>query len=184
MDLAAFFASAQTSQPSTAPTTPAVPIAACDVHPITQVTKAAKPKVKAKPTKSRSIKEPGVAARITKVSKKSPAKPIVAKNSPSRDLDADDDAIDPDPPEADFDEIPEDDSQYGGGEDIDEIEYEIGDDACMEDDDLDDEAGMVTCDVDLDTSYSRIGAWKRRDKLPCPDFIGPPLEPDDDSHIL
>jgi hypothetical protein len=184
MDLAAFFASAQTSPPTaptapTVPTAPAVPIAACDVP-----VQTAKVKVKAKPTKSRSAKEPGVAARTTKVPKKSPAKPTVAKNSPSRDIDADDDAIDPDPPEADFDEIPEDDSQYGGGEDIHEIDSEIGDDACMEDDDLDDEAGMVTCDVDLDTSYSRIGAWKRRDKLPCPDFIGPPLEPDDDSHIL
>ena len=198
MDLAAFFS---TPTPPPAVLDPAGDVPGdAPVQPITK-DKVSKPiKAKARPTKSKRVKEkepkePGVAARTTKTSKKSPAKPTSAKKAHSGNLaDVDDDALDPDAdadPDADmdrdFDEIPEDDSQWGGGEDIHENESEIGDDhACMDDEDLDDEAGMVTCDVDLDTSYSRIGAWKRRDKstLPCPDLVGPPLEPDVDSHIL
>ena len=199
MDLAAFFS---TPAPPAPPPVVLDPAGDVPVHPVHKVAdKVAKPiKAKSRPTKSKRVKEPkepkepGVAARTTKASKKSPAKPASAKKAHSGNLaDVDDDALDPDAdadPDADmdrdFDEIPEDDSQWGGGEDNHENESEIGDDhACMDDEDLDDEAGMVTCDVDLDTSYSRIGAWKRRDKstLPCPDLVGPPLEPDDDSHI-
>ena len=151
MDLAAFFS---TPTPPPAVLDPAGDVPGdAPVQPITK-DKVSKPiKAKARPTKSKRVKEkepkePGVAARTTKTSKKSPAKPTSAKKAHSGNLaDVDDDALDPDAdadPDADmdrdFDEIPEDDSQWGGGEDIHENESEIGDDhACMDDEDLDDD---------------------------------------------
>lgn len=196
MDLTAFFASASAPPP-------ALPNAARDEpklsNPIVQPPIKSKIKVKAntQPTKSVKVIKIAKVARvaIAKV-KNSPAKPakhVKKPVLPGGIGDLDEDPIDPDIDADDnldheFDEVPEDDSQWGGdGEDIHENESEGGDDhACIEDEDLDDESGMVACDVDLDTSYSRIGAWKRRDKstLPCPDLVGPPLEPDDDSHII
>jgi hypothetical protein len=139
--------------------------------------------VKASPGKSRSLKSD----KSVKVQRNnSPAKPA----GPNVDLDdielgAGNDI------ENDIDEIPDEDSQWGEDEDRQQDSECGGDDACLDacldaglDEDLDEDMGSYDM-ADLDTSYSRLGAWKRRDKstLPCPDLVGPPLTPDDDSHI-
>lgn len=118
--------------------------------------------------------------------------PLSLENSPQLDtndpdledpLDADADAD----ADADFDDV-ENDSQWGGdGDEVHDADSpcgsQFGDDD-LAGEDLDDEP--VTYDLDLEPSYAKLGAWKRRDKstLPKPEFVGPPLTPDDDAHIF
>lgn len=155
---------------------------------------------KAPPKKTKSSLPPTKKNKIVKSSPKhvkSPKpklkSPLSLENSPQLDtgdpdleepLDADGDA---DADAEDFDEV-ENDSQWGGdGDDVHDADSpcgsQFGDDD-LAGEDIDDEP--VTYDLDLEPSYAKLGAWKRRDKttLPKPDFVGPPLTPDDDSHII
>lgn len=164
------------------------------IHTKSPASRKAPPKKKASlpTTKSKNVKS---SSKHVKSPKPKPPKPksngpLSPKKSPQLDTN-DPDLEEPLDAEADADaedfDDAENDSQWGGdGDEVHDADSPCG--SQFGDDDLagDDIDEPVTYDIDLEPSYAKLGAWKRRDKstLPKPEFVGPPLTPDDDAHIF
>jgi hypothetical protein len=190
MDLTTFFA--QAKQNVVVPVQKIQEVQDVAIHTQPASRKAPPKRTKPPPTlpatkKQKNVKSSPKHVKSPKLKVNSPTSP---KHSPQLDtIDPDlEDPLDAEADvdvDADFDEV-ENDSEWGGDEAHDadsQCGSQFGDDNPVGDD-IDDEP--VTYDMDLEPSYAKLGAWKRRDKstLPKPEFVGPPLTPDDDDHIF